>query len=63
MRYRGLPRRLQALLWVAFVALIGIAFYGSLPAAVASIFHLADRSEEHTSELQSHVKSRMPSSA
>ena len=47
MRYRGLPRRLQALLWVAFVALIGIAFYGSLPAAVASIFHLAEIGRAH----------------
>ncbi len=46
MRYRGLPRRLQVLLWVTFVALLGIAFYGSLPAAVAAIFHLADVAPE-----------------
>jgi hypothetical protein len=46
MKYRGLPRALQALLWVVFFGVIGIVFYGSLPAAVAAIFHLADVAPE-----------------
>ena len=46
MKYRGLPRAVQALLWMTFFGVIGIAFYGSLPAAVAAIFHLADVAPE-----------------
>ena len=42
MKYRGLPRVLQVLLWLAFAAVVGVIFYGSLPSAVAAIFHLAD---------------------
>ena len=42
MRYRGLPRSVQAILWVSFLVVVGVVFYGSLPAAVAAIFHLAN---------------------
>lgn len=42
MKYQGLPRVVQVLLWIAFAAAVGVLFYGSLPSAVASIFHLAD---------------------
>jgi sulfoxide reductase heme-binding subunit YedZ len=42
MKYRGLPRAIQVLLWLTFAAVVGLIFYGSLPSAVAAIFHLAD---------------------
>jgi sulfoxide reductase heme-binding subunit YedZ len=44
--YRGLPRSLQALLWVALVLVIALTFYGSLPAAIDGIFHLINVSPE-----------------
>ena len=44
--YRGLPRSLQALLWVVLVLMIALAFYGSLPAAIDGIFHLVNVSPE-----------------
>lgn len=44
--YRGLPRSLQALLWVALVLVIALTFYGSLPAAIDGIFHLINISPE-----------------
>lgn len=42
MKYRGLPRAIQVLLWIAFAAVVGVVFYGSLPSAVAAVFYLAD---------------------
>jgi predicted ferric reductase len=44
--YRGLPRSLQALLWVVLVLVIALTFYGSLPAAIDGIFHLINVSPE-----------------
>ena len=44
--YRGLPRWLQALLWVALVLVIALTFYGSLPGAIDGIFHLINVSPE-----------------
>ncbi len=42
MKYRGLPRAVQVLLWITFAAVVGIFFYGSLPNAVSAVFYLAD---------------------
>jgi predicted ferric reductase len=55
MKYRGLPRAVQALLWMTFFGVIGIAFYGSLPAAVAAIFHLADVAPEKIPWMMSRI--------
>lgn len=43
---RGLPRSLQALLWVLLVVAVGVAFYGTLPAAIDGAFHLVNVSPE-----------------
>ena len=53
--YRGLPRSLQALLWVALVLMIALAFYGSLPAAIDGIFHLVNVSPEKIQIGRAHV--------
>ena len=55
MKYRGLPRAVQALFWVSFFAVLSVVFYGSLPAAVAAIFHLADVAPEKIPWMTSRV--------
>lgn len=44
--YRGLPRSIQALLWIALVLVVALAFYGTLPGAIDGAFHLINATPE-----------------
>ena len=53
--HRGLPRSLQALLWVALVIVIAATFYGTLPGAIDGAFHLISSAPEKIPWIASRV--------